>query len=83
MTYEELRALYYKELDSASEPQRVLGRTALIEEVGAELPEVGNLPFVESLLRRNNHVRVLLGVAQRGRDFAALEDIAVHRESDL
>ena len=67
----------------AGQLQRVLRGVALVEEVGAELAEVGDLALVEGLLRGDDLVRVLLRVAQRGGDLAALEDVAVHRQRDL
>ncbi len=67
----------------AGQLQRVLGRIAVVEEVGAELAEAGDLPFVEGLLRGHDLVRVLLRVAQGGRDLAALEDVAIDRQGDL
>ncbi len=67
----------------AGELQRILGRVGLVEEVGAELAEGGDFAFVEGLLRGDDGVRVLLRVAQCGRDFASLEDVAVDRQGHL
>ena len=47
------------------------------------LRKAGDLALVEGLLRGDDRVRVLLRVAQRGGDLAALEDVAVDRERDL
>ncbi len=67
----------------AGQLQRVLRCVALVEEVGAELAEGGDLALVEDLLRGDDRVRVLLRVAQRRGDLAALEDVAVDRQRDL
>ena len=47
------------------------------------LRKAGDLALVEGLLRRDDRVRVLLRVAQRGGDLAALEDVAVDGQRDL
>ena len=63
--------------------QRVLRGGRLVEEFGAELAERRDLALIEDLLRGNHRVRVLLRVAQHGRDLGALEGIAVDGERDL
>ena len=63
--------------------QRVLGRAGLIEELGAECAERGDLGVVEGLLPGDHGVLLLLRVAERGGDFGALEDVAIDGERDL
>src|SRR4051794_10037484 len=63
--------------------ERVFRHVGVVEEVDAELAEVGDLALVEGLLRRDNRVRMLLRISERCCGLAALEGVPVHGKSDL
>ena len=63
--------------------ERIFRCGCIVEEVSAEGAKRSGLALIESLLRCNDGVRVLLGNTEHSGDLTALERVTINGEGDL